>query len=138
MIFQKVRGESFTAKMSEFIFQFILVNQPETGMGYQVCTIRLRDGREFKQAIVDSGFVSKIKDIDGIPGLLIIFGVYKIFSGRTLKKSTKSPLDSILGGNAHEKDESDELPYIFCPRCRKQLLIELKYKHCPNCGYNLK
>lgn len=91
-----------------------------------------------------SADVSKIgkhsmdKFIYGIPGLLIIFGVYKIFSGRTLKKPTKSPFDSILGGNAHEKDESDELPYIFCPRCRKQLLIELKYKHCPNCGYNLK
>jgi hypothetical protein len=76
--------------------------------------------------------------IYGIPGLLIIFGAYKIFSGRTLKKPTKSPFDSILGDSAHEKDESDELPYIFCPRCRKQLLIELKYKHCPNCGYNLK
>ena len=50
------------------------------------------------------------KFIYGIPGLLIIFGVYKIFSGRTLKKPTKSPFDSILGDNAHEKDESDELP----------------------------
>ena len=91
-----------------------------------------------------SADVSKIgrhsmdKFIYGIPALLMIFGVYKIFSGRTLKKPTKSPFDSILGDSAHEKDESDELPYSFCPRCRKQLLIELKYKHCPNCGYNLK
>jgi hypothetical protein len=91
-----------------------------------------------------SADVSKIgnhsmdKFIYGIPGLLIIFGVYKIFSGKTLKNPTKSPFDSILGDNANQRDESDELPYIFCPRCRKQLLIELKYKHCPNCGYNLK
>ena len=55
-----------TLQLSDKWVQF-LVNQPETGMGYQVCTIRLRDGREFKQAIVDSGFVSKIKDTDGIP-----------------------------------------------------------------------
>ncbi len=30
------------------------------------------------------------------------------------RKETKSPFDSILGGNAHGKDESDGLPYIFC------------------------
>jgi hypothetical protein len=59
-------------------------------------------------------------------------------TGVTCYEGDKSPFDSILGGNAHEKDKSDELPYIFCPRCRKQLLIELKYKHCPNFGYNLK
>lgn len=44
-----------------------------------------------------SADVSKIgkhfmdKFIYGIPGLLIIFGVYKIFCGRALKKPTKSP-----------------------------------------------
>jgi hypothetical protein len=59
-----------------------------------------------------------VKKPSGIPGILIVFGIYKIFFG-----------------NSHEKDD---LPYMFCPRCRKQLLIELKYKHCPNCGYNLK
>ncbi len=53
-------------QLSDKWVQF-LVNQPETGMGYQVCTIRLRDGRDFKQAIVDSGLVTKIKDTDGIP-----------------------------------------------------------------------
>ncbi len=55
-----------TLQLSDKWVQF-LVNQPETGMGYQVCTIRLRDGRDFKQAIVDSGLVTKIKDTDGIP-----------------------------------------------------------------------
>ncbi|GEM_PF-6938320 len=59
-----------------------------------------------------------VKKPSGIPGVLILFGIYKIFFG-----------------NSHEKDD---LPYILCPQCRKQLLIELKYKYCPNCGYNLK
>jgi len=55
-----------TLQLSDKRLSF-LVNQPETGMGYQVCTIRLKDGQEFKQAIVDSGFVTKIKDTNGIP-----------------------------------------------------------------------
>ena len=44
-----------------------LIKKPDTGMGYQVCTIRLKDGREFKQVIVDSGFITKIKDVHGVP-----------------------------------------------------------------------
>ncbi len=44
-----------------------LLNQPETGMGYSVCTIRLKDGREFKQVVVDGGFITKIKDVEGVP-----------------------------------------------------------------------
>jgi len=44
-----------------------LINKPETGMGYQVCTILLKDGREYKQAIIDSGVITSIKNIEGIP-----------------------------------------------------------------------
>ncbi len=36
-------------------------------MGYQVCTIKLTDGREFKQTIVDSGCITRIKGIEGVP-----------------------------------------------------------------------
>jgi len=36
-------------------------------MGYQVCTIKLTDGREFKQTIVDSGYITRIKDVEGVP-----------------------------------------------------------------------
>jgi hypothetical protein len=44
-----------------------LVNQPETGMDYQVVTIILKDGRKFKQAIHSGGFVTKIRGYDTIP-----------------------------------------------------------------------
>ena len=36
-------------------------------MGYQACTIKLADGREFKQTIVDSGYITRIKDVEGVP-----------------------------------------------------------------------
>ncbi len=41
-----------------------LSSQPETGMGYQICTITLKNGKEYKQAIIDSGLFSMIKDIE--------------------------------------------------------------------------
>jgi hypothetical protein len=44
-----------------------LISRPETGMGYQICTIVLNNGMQYKQAVIDSGFITKIKDIDGIP-----------------------------------------------------------------------
>ena len=44
-----------------------LVSQGETGMGYQACTIKLADRREFKQTIVDSGYITRIKDVEGVP-----------------------------------------------------------------------
>jgi hypothetical protein len=40
---------------------------PETGMGYTVVSITLHDGRVFHQAIIDSGHLSKIKDLASIP-----------------------------------------------------------------------
>lgn len=44
-----------------------LATMPETGMGYQVVDIELRDGRVFKQAIIDSGFLTRIRDVAPIP-----------------------------------------------------------------------
>ena len=44
-----------------------LVKQPETGMGYQVCTIHLKDGREFKQTVIFGGKVAQIKGIEIAP-----------------------------------------------------------------------
>jgi len=44
-----------------------LVAQPETGMGYQIVTVKLRDGRKYKQTIVDSGFITRIRGLDHIP-----------------------------------------------------------------------
>jgi hypothetical protein len=45
----------------------ILDAQPETGMGYQIATIVLRNGQKFRQALIDSGYVIKIRGISGIP-----------------------------------------------------------------------
>jgi hypothetical protein len=40
---------------------------PETGMGYTVVSIRLHDGREFKQAVIDSGRLTRIRGSLDIP-----------------------------------------------------------------------
>ena len=42
-------------------------NQPETGMGYWVVDVVLKDGTVLKQAVVDSGFITKIKDMIIMP-----------------------------------------------------------------------
>jgi hypothetical protein len=44
-----------------------LGSQPETGMGYQVVTIKTTDGRFFPQAVVDSGHVTRIRGFSEIP-----------------------------------------------------------------------
>ena len=44
-----------------------LVNQPETGMGYQIATIILRDGRRFPKALIIGGLITEIKNVEGIP-----------------------------------------------------------------------
>lgn len=40
---------------------------PETGMGYTVVSLALRDGRRFDQAIIDSGWLSRIRGLPDIP-----------------------------------------------------------------------
>lgn len=44
-----------------------LVQQPETGMGYHVVTVILKDGRSFERVVVDSGYITRIYGLDGIP-----------------------------------------------------------------------
>jgi hypothetical protein len=44
-----------------------LRSQPETGMGYQVVTIKTKDGKIFPQAVVDSGHVTRIRRFSEIP-----------------------------------------------------------------------
>ena len=36
-------------------------NLRETGMGYTVVSIRLCDGREFKQVVIDSGHLARVR-----------------------------------------------------------------------------
>ena len=40
-----------------------LKNQPESGMGYQIVSIVLRNGIRYDQVVVDSGYITKIKGI---------------------------------------------------------------------------
>jgi hypothetical protein len=44
-----------------------LVNQPETGMGYQIATLVLKDGRKFEQAVIIEGCLAGIRGYDLIP-----------------------------------------------------------------------
>jgi hypothetical protein len=41
--------------------------QPETGMGYQVITVFLKDGRRFDQVAVVEGFITEIRGRKDVP-----------------------------------------------------------------------
>ncbi len=45
----------------------LLTSQPETGMGYQIASIVLKDGRKYDQAVIAGGIVTKIRNIEDIP-----------------------------------------------------------------------
>ena len=45
----------------------ILVPKPETGMGYQVITVILKDGRRFEQAIHSGGYITQVRGYDSLP-----------------------------------------------------------------------
>ena len=50
-------------KWSEF-----LVSKPETGMGYQVIAVILKDGRKIEDvAIVQSGIIGEVRGCDDVP-----------------------------------------------------------------------
>ena len=44
-----------------------LTSQPEAGMGYQVATIRLKDGRVFERVVLVEGTVASIANDPAIP-----------------------------------------------------------------------
>jgi|GEM_PF-1033690 len=39
----------------------------ETGMGYTVVSVTLSDGRKFEQALIDSGYLSRIRGLPDVP-----------------------------------------------------------------------
>ena len=43
--------------------------QSGTGMGYWIVTAHLKDGRVFKQVMVDSGYLAKVRGYQDIPFL---------------------------------------------------------------------
>jgi hypothetical protein len=44
-----------------------LTSQPESGMGYWIVTVKLKDGREFRHATIVGGVITRIRDQEGIP-----------------------------------------------------------------------
>lgn len=44
-----------------------LVSQPESGMGYQVASVILKDGSRYDQVLIESGFITRIRGIKEIP-----------------------------------------------------------------------
>ncbi|HEY3149094.1 MAG TPA: hypothetical protein VGJ75_22210 [Dongiaceae bacterium] len=40
---------------------------PETGMGYVVVSVELRDGRTFDQVVIDSGIASRVRGLPDVP-----------------------------------------------------------------------
>jgi hypothetical protein len=53
-------------KLTEQRFADYFRQQGETGMGYWIVTVYLRDGRVFPQAIVVGGTITQIKNQSGI------------------------------------------------------------------------
>jgi hypothetical protein len=44
-----------------------LTSQPEAGMGYQIGTVVLKDGRRFLKVIIDSGVITSVDGRTDIP-----------------------------------------------------------------------
>lgn len=57
------------AKMLELSNKWapVLLAQPETGMGYQITTVVLRDGRRFTNVTIVGGIITEIKGQEEIP-----------------------------------------------------------------------
>jgi hypothetical protein len=45
----------------------ILTASPETGMGYQVVSIKLKDGSRYDQVLIEGGYVTRIRGLARIP-----------------------------------------------------------------------
>jgi hypothetical protein len=45
----------------------VLLKQPETGMGYQIASIFLKDGRRFDRVTIVGGYVTKVGESLEIP-----------------------------------------------------------------------
>lgn len=44
-----------------------LATRPETGMGYQITNIVLKDGRTFHQVVIVDGQITKVRGLANIP-----------------------------------------------------------------------
>jgi hypothetical protein len=48
-------------------FADVLAAQPETGMGYWVASVRLRDGRRFDRVVINGGLVTQVHGFSDVP-----------------------------------------------------------------------
>lgn len=44
-----------------------LLSQAETGMGYQIVSVILKNGKRYDRVIVNSGYITRIKGLNNIP-----------------------------------------------------------------------
>jgi hypothetical protein len=44
-----------------------LISQPESGMGYQIVIVKLKDGREFEGATIVGGIITEVRNHKIIP-----------------------------------------------------------------------
>jgi hypothetical protein len=57
-----------TLKTLPKIWSEYLVSKPETGMGYQVVAVTLKDGKRIEDvAIVQSSLIAEVRGCDGVP-----------------------------------------------------------------------
>jgi hypothetical protein len=45
----------------------VLASQPETGMGYQVATVIMKDGSQYEHVVIEEGQITRIKGLSSIP-----------------------------------------------------------------------
>jgi hypothetical protein len=53
--------------LTERRFAEFFKQQPETGMGFWVVTAVLKDGRRYEQVLVNSGYLTQVKNHKDIP-----------------------------------------------------------------------
>ncbi len=53
-------------KLSDKWIDF-LMSHKETGMGYHIVSVILRDGRRYDRVVVDGGYITQVKGYDDIP-----------------------------------------------------------------------
>ena len=54
-------------KLSEKRFSDFLRDQPESGMGYWIVTVVLKNGRTFPQTVINGGTVTRVRHYNMIP-----------------------------------------------------------------------
>lgn len=87
-------------------------------------------------AVTDSSTKPVLLMIYFAPIILIILGTYKLITGNAFK--SKDTYWSIFSDRETSKNTADDIPFVLCPACKKQILVEMNYKNCPYCDAKLK